>query len=55
MAPVYTMKLQKTDRPDGREVYSIILPVQLVRAKEWKKGDEIKTVINKEGDIVLKK
>ncbi len=49
------MKLQKTNRPDGREVYSIILPVQLVRAKEWNKGDIIKAVINKDGDIVLKK
>lgn len=33
----------------------ITLPSQIVRAKQWKKGDDLKVEINKEGDLVLKK
>ena len=34
--------------------YIITLPRQIVLAKGWKKGDEVKTEINKEGNIVIK-
>lgn len=33
----------------------ITLPSQIVRAKGWKKGDDLKVEINKDGDLVLKK
>ena len=33
----------------------ITLPSQIVRAKLWKKGDDLKVEINPKGDIVLKK
>jgi len=45
------MKLQQMKQG----IFFITLPVQLVRAKEWQKGDQIKAVINKDGDIILKK
>lgn len=45
------MKLQQMK---GRQ-YFLSLPSQIVRAKGWKKGDQINIEINKEGNIVLKK
>lgn len=45
------MKLQQTSRGQ----YFITLPSAIVRAKSWRKGDEIKHVIDKSGDIVLRK
>jgi len=36
-------------------IFFITLPVQIVRAKGWNKGDVIKATINDKGDIVLKK
>ena len=47
----YIMKLQQLNHG----VFVISLPSQIIRAKEWKKGDEIKAVINDRGDIVLRK
>ena len=49
--PLNKMKLQQMKQG----IFFITLPVQLVRAKEWQKGDQIKAVINKDGDIILKK
>jgi|TARA_Y100000310_G_scaffold85507_1_gene82346 hypothetical protein len=45
------MKLQQMN---GKQFF-LTLPNQIVRAKSWVKGDEIKAIINNEGDIVLKK
>lgn len=45
------MKLQQMN---GRQFF-ITLPNQIIRAKEWKKGDLIKAVIDNKGDLVLKK
>lgn len=45
------MKLQQMKL----EILFITLPVQIVRAKGWNKGDVIKAIINERGDIVLKK
>ena len=33
----------------------VTLPIQILRAKRWVKGDNIDCEINKEGDLVLKK
>lgn len=35
--------------------FIVTLPVQLVRAKGWNKGDNLRVEINKEGDLVIKK
>ena len=45
------MKLQQLNNG----AFILTLPSQIIRAKEWKKGDEIKALINDKGDIVLKK
>jgi bifunctional DNA-binding transcriptional regulator/antitoxin component of YhaV-PrlF toxin-antitoxin module len=45
------MKLQELNKMS----YFVVLPKQIVMAKGWKKGDNIKAEINKEGNIVLKK
>ena len=45
------MKLQQLKNNQ----YFISLPSQIIRAKNWNKGDIIKVEINKEGDLVLKK
>jgi len=45
------MKLQKMNDKQ----FFITLPNQIIRAKDWKKGDNIKVVIDGKGDIVLKK
>lgn len=45
------MKLQQMNDKQ----YFITLPNQIVRAKGWIKGDQIKAVIDKSGDIVLRK
>ena len=45
------MKLQQMNNKQ----FFITLPNQIVRAKGWNKGDTITPIINKEGDIVLKK
>ncbi len=39
---------------NGKQFF-ITLPNQIIRAKEWKKGDRVKVVIDGKGDIVLKK
>ncbi len=33
----------------------ITLPNMIVKAKQWKKGDDLKVEINEEGNIVLRK
>ena len=43
------MKLQQMKQGQ----YFLTLPSQIVKAKDWKKGDMIKVKINKEGAIVL--
>ena len=35
--------------------YFITLPNQIVRAKGWQKGDNVKLEINQKGDLVLRK
>ncbi|MFH1664162.1 MAG: hypothetical protein ABH986_05130 [archaeon] len=47
------MKLQETKRPDGKPVYSIVLPKAVVKAKGFKKGQELKAVFNEKGNIEL--
>lgn len=39
---------------NGKQFF-ITLPNAIIRAKGWQKGDIIKAVIDKQGDIVLKK
>ena len=45
------MKLQQLKHG----VFVVSLPSQIIRAKEWKKGDDIQAKINDKGEIVLKK
>jgi len=45
------MKLQLMNS----NLFFLGIPCQIVRAKGWKKGDEIAVEIDKKGDIVLKK
>ncbi|MBI4159262.1 hypothetical protein HY500_03310 [Candidatus Woesearchaeota archaeon] len=45
------MKLQQMK---NRQFF-VTLPNQIVRAKEWKKGDDIKIEIDQKGNLVLKK
>lgn len=45
------MKLQQMNNKQ----YFITLPNQIIRAKGWQKGDCIKALIDRQGDIVLKK
>lgn len=45
------MKLQQIKD----KAYFIIIPRNFVYAKNWKKGDNIKIEINKEGNLVLSK
>ena len=45
------MKLQQMNNKQ----YFITLPNQIVRAKGWEKGDQIKAIIDSKGNIVLKK
>jgi len=44
------MKLQKDN--SGR--YNITIPVSIVRAKGWEKGEELEWEINDNGNILLK-
>ncbi|HLC62789.1 MAG TPA: hypothetical protein VJJ21_00550 [Candidatus Nanoarchaeia archaeon] len=44
-------KLQKSKTGQ----FFLSIPNQLVRLKDWDKGDEIKFIIHDKGDIVLKK
>lgn len=44
------MKLQSMNEKQ----FFVTLPNKIVRAKGWKKGDNLKVEINKDGDIVLK-
>ena len=45
------MKLQQLKNKQ----FIIRLPSQIIRAKNWNKGDVIKVEIDKEGNIVLRK
>lgn len=45
------MKLQQMNEKQ----YFITLPNQIVRAKGWKKGDEISLKINQKGELILNK
>ena len=44
------MKLLKNN-----ESFQVIIPKQIVLAKQWKFGDLLEAIINKDRDIVLKK
>ena len=44
------MKLIKNN-----ESFQVIIPKQIVLAKQWQIGDKLEAFINKDGDIVLKK
>lgn len=46
------MKLQMIS---STNTFFVTLPIQIVRAKNWQKGDHIISLIDKEGNIVLKK
>lgn len=35
--------------------YFITLPNAIIRAKGWRKGEKIKALIDKQGNIILKK
>ena len=39
---------------DNNKQYKLTLPKALIDAKGWTKGTEIKVVLDKEGNIVLK-
>ena len=43
------MKLQKNNKGQ----YTVTLPVSVVRAKGWRKGDELSVKIDERGRIVL--
>jgi hypothetical protein len=43
------MKLQQMNKKQ----YFVSLPNQIVRAKGWQKGDEIKVEIDHKGDLIL--
>jgi antitoxin component of MazEF toxin-antitoxin module len=45
------MKLQQMNKKQ----YFVSLPNQIVRAKGWQKGDEIKIEIDSNGNLILKK
>ena len=45
------MKLQE----DSSGRYNITVPVSIVRAKGWEKGEDLEWEINDDGNIVLKK
>lgn len=45
------MKLQQMNQRQ----FFLCLPNQIIRAKQWKKGDTIKVSIDGKGDIVLRK
>ncbi len=45
------MKLQQMKQGQ----YFVTLPSQIVRAKGWNKGDYINAIIDKEGNIILKR
>ena len=47
------MKLQKNR--GNSPSYFITIPSALIKAKSWKKGDDIAVEIDKKGDLVLKK
>jgi len=39
---------------DQNEQFKITLPKQIMKAKKWKKGDELSIEFDKEGNLVLK-
>ena len=43
------MKLIKNN-----ESFMVILPIQIVRAKQWKHNQPLQAIINKDGDIVIR-
>jgi bifunctional DNA-binding transcriptional regulator/antitoxin component of YhaV-PrlF toxin-antitoxin module len=40
---------------DANEQFKITLPKQLVKAKGWRKGDELYFELDEKGNLVLKK
>jgi len=44
------MKLQQLNNG----AFILALPSQIIRAKQWAKGDEIKIIIDTNGDLILK-
>ena len=38
---------------DANGQYKITLPKSIIEAKRWKKGDSIKILFNKEGNMIL--
>lgn len=46
------MKLQQNNKTNQ---FFLNLPLSVVRAKQWKKGDKLNILISKEGDILIKK
>lgn len=45
------MKLQQLKHG----TYFVVLPIGIVRAKNWQKGDNLKASIDEKGNIVIKK
>ena len=50
----YGLVKMKLQQMKNRQ-YFITLPNQIIRAKGWKKGEEIKIEIDLKGNLVLKK
>ena len=46
-----TMKLQKMKQG----AYFLCLPISVIRAKGWEKGDIVRVKITETGDLILKK
>lgn len=46
------MKLQEIQTKTNK-VYFVTLPIALVKAKSWQKGQQIEAKLNREGNIVL--
>lgn len=40
---------------DGNRQYKLTLPKQIVEAKGWGKGDEVRVLLSDSGDLVLRR
>ena len=48
------MKKMKLQKMNNRQFF-VTLPNQIIRAKNWKKGEDIKIEIDSKGNLVLSK
>jgi len=47
------VKLQET-HIDNKTQYTITIPITLVKAKQWKKGQELLLIFNERGNIEIR-